>query len=51
MLESGLVRKIGAGIKVLSDGELTRPIHVKAQRFSRQAEKKIKLAGGVAEII
>jgi large subunit ribosomal protein L15 len=51
MVEAGLIRKAEDRVKVLGDGELTHPVRVKAHKFSRQASEKIKLAGGVAEVI
>lgn len=36
------------GYKVLSDGKLEKPAIVKASNFSKQAEEKIKKAGGEA---
>lgn len=38
-------------IKVLGNGELTKPLTVKAHRFSKSAEEKIQAAGGTAEKI
>jgi len=37
--------------KVLSEGELTKPLHIYAWRFSKEAEKKIHAAGGKAKPI
>ncbi|HVA82925.1 MAG TPA: uL15m family ribosomal protein [Candidatus Aquilonibacter sp.] len=37
-----------AGYKVLSDGVLEKAVTVKASNFSKQAEEKIKKAGGEA---
>ena len=51
MAEAGLIRKAEERVKVLGDGELTHPVRVRAHKFSRQASEKIKLAGGVAEVI
>lgn len=36
------------GYKVLGDGKITKPVIVKAEGFSKNAEKKIKEAGGEA---
>jgi len=47
----GLVKKIKDGIKVLSDGEITRPIHLKVHRISEKAREKILAAGGTVEEI
>jgi large subunit ribosomal protein L15 len=46
----GLVHK-GALVKVLARGELTRPVAVKAHRFSKAAEAAIVAAGGSAELL
>ncbi|MFQ5896284.1 MAG: 50S ribosomal protein L15 [Nitrospinota bacterium] len=48
--ERGLVRRRGAGLKVLGEGELAHPLHVVAARFSASAKRKIEAAGGVAEV-
>ena len=39
------------GIKILGEGELSRPMTVKAHAFSGKAIEKIKKAGGKTEII
>lgn len=46
----GLVHK-GALVKVLARGELTRPVAVKAHRFSKAAEAAIVEAGGSVELL
>ena len=51
LLELGAVKKLGAGIKVLGSGELTRKISVRAHLFSKSALEKIQKAGGTGEVI
>jgi large subunit ribosomal protein L15 len=51
LLEMGVIKKLGAGLKVLGTGELGRAIKVQAHRFSESAMEKIKAAGGSAEVI
>jgi large subunit ribosomal protein L15 len=51
LLELGLIKKLGDGLKVLGSGELTRPIQVQAHLFSKAAQEKIQAAGGTAEVI
>jgi large subunit ribosomal protein L15 len=51
MKSSGLVRKTGFGVKILGEGEISRPLTVRAQAFSLSARKKIEAAGGKAEVI
>ena len=41
----------GARLKVLGNGELTKPVMVKAHAFSAGALEKIKKAGGQTEIL
>ena len=51
LIELGVVRKVGDGIKILGSGELTRKIRVEAHLFSRSALDKIQKAGGEAAVI
>ena len=41
----------GRGVKVLGEGELSRPMTIKAHAFSGKAIEKIKKAGGKVEIL
>jgi large subunit ribosomal protein L15 len=49
--QAGLVKKVGDGIKILGDGELTKALTVKAHKFSKSAQERIAAAGGKAEVI
>ncbi len=51
LVASGLVKKVKDGIKILGDGELTKSFKVKAHKFSKTAEEKIKAAGGLVEVL
>ena len=51
LLERGVIRKLGDGLKVLGDGQLKKPLRVHAHRFSKQAQEKIVAAGGEAKVI
>jgi len=46
ILESGLASMNTALLKVLGNGELTKSLTVRAQRFSKSAKTKIEAAGG-----
>jgi large subunit ribosomal protein L15 len=46
-----LVRENGAPVKILGDGDVTRPLHVQAHAFSESARQKILAAGGTVEVI
>lgn len=51
LLDAGLVSSLKKPIKVLGDGELQRPLVVRANKFSQTAKKKIEASGGKAEEI
>ncbi len=51
LVESRVVRKAQDGVKVLSDGDLTVALTVKAHGFSAKAKEKILAAGGQVELI
>ena len=51
VVELGMIKKMLDGLKVLANGEITRPIHVTAHIFSKAAEEKIKAAGGTVTVI
>jgi large subunit ribosomal protein L15 len=44
--KAGLVRVLGAGLKILGNGALDVPLKVQAHKFSNSAAQKIKEAGG-----
>jgi large subunit ribosomal protein L15 len=51
LIELGVVRKLGEGLKILGSGQLTRKITVEAHWFSKAALEKIEKAGGAAQVV
>ena len=51
LIETGLVKKELDGIKVLGNGELTKKLTVKANKFSDSAKTKIENIRGKTEVI
>lgn len=51
LLEEGVIKDVGAGIKVLGAGAVLRKLTVHAHRFSEDARKKIEAAGGTCAVI
>ncbi|MEZ4674130.1 MAG: 50S ribosomal protein L15 [Caldilineaceae bacterium] len=51
LVSVGLLGKLANPIVVLGRGEITKPLHVKVQRISESARKKIEAAGGTVEIL
>lgn len=51
LLTSGLIGRVLDGVKILATGELTKPLSIKAHKFSAAAKEKIVTAGGTIEEI
>ena len=51
LIEMGIIKKIGDGVKIMGDGELTKKLTVLATKFTATAKEKIEAAGGKAEVI
>lgn len=51
LVESGLVKIARLPVKILGNGEIDRPLTVKANKFSATAKSKIEAAGGKVEEI
>lgn len=51
LVESGIIKKLMDGVKILGDGELKNSLTVVATRFTKVAVDKIKAAGGEVKII
>ena len=49
--EMGILKKQLSGVKVLGNGNLTKKLTVKANKFSSSAIEKIEAIGGKAEVI
>lgn len=50
--EKGLVKgRHDDGLKILGDGEITKPFQVHAQKFSKSAVAKIEAAGGSVTLV
>ena len=51
LLQQRIVRKLGDGLRILGEGELTKALTVRAHHFTAAARQKIEAAGGTAEVI
>ena len=51
LLEFGIIKDVGAGVKILGTGDLRRKLTIHAHRFSAEAKRKIEAAGGTAAVI
>ena len=48
---AGVVRHLDRPLKILGGGEVTRPLFVVADAFTRSAREKIEAAGGTAQVL
>ncbi|MBA2873137.1 large subunit ribosomal protein L15 [Anoxybacillus calidus] len=51
LLETGVVSKLKAGVKILGNGQIEKKLTVKAHKFSSAAKEAIEAAGGKTEVI
>lgn len=51
LVERRIVKDLKDGLKILGDGDVTRPVVVKAHAFSAAAVSKIAAAGGKSEVL
>lgn len=51
LIRSGLIKGRREGIKLLAQGEISKPLTVKVNAISKDARVKIEAAGGVIQLI
>lgn len=51
MDNNGLLKKSALPVKVLANGEISKPLNIKADKFSKAAVAKIVAAGGSVEVL
>ena len=51
LIEAGITKNILDGVKIMGNGEITKKLTVKANKFTETAKEKIEAAGGKVEVI
>ena len=51
LLKKGIIKDVKCGLKILGEGDIQRPVTIRADAFSASALAKIAAAGGKAEVI
>ncbi len=51
LIESGILKNVRDGVRILGNGQLEKNLTVKANGFSKTAQEKIEAAGGKVEVI
>ena len=50
LVESGILKNVQDGVKILGNGEISKKLTVQANKFSQSAKEKIEAAGGKVEV-
>ncbi len=51
LVQAGIIKKSVKAVAILAEGELDKPLHIKAHRVSKAARVKIEAAGGSYEVL
>ena len=52
LVAAGIIRNLGKdGLRILGNGEISRPLHIVAKHFTKSAQEKIAAAGGKCEVL
>jgi large subunit ribosomal protein L15 len=51
LVRNRMVRDLRLGVKILGNGEITKPLVVSAHQFSQSAKSKIETAGGSVKVL
>lgn len=51
LMQSGLIKQVKTGVKILGVGTLEKKLHVSAHKFSKSAAEAIENAGGSATVL
>jgi len=51
LIDRGIIKKVGYGVKILSKGNLNKKLTIKANKFSQKAISEIELVGGKIEVV
>ncbi len=51
LAQTGMVKQVKDGVKVLGNGDLEKKLTVKAEKFTKSAVEKIEKAGGKVEVL
>ena len=51
LINTGIIRKLGYGVKILAKGDLNKKLTIKANKFSQKAISEIESVGGKIEVV
>ena len=50
LIQAGILKNVQDGVKILGNGEITKKLTVRANKFTETAKEKIEAAGGKVEV-
>ena len=51
LIDKGIIKKLGYGVKILAKGGLNKKLTIKANKFSQKAISEIESVGGKIEVV
>ena len=51
LIDKGIIKKLGYGVKILAKGDLNKKLTIKANKFSQKAISEIESVGGKIEVV
>ena len=51
LIDKGIIKKVGYGVKILAKGDLNKKLTIKADKFSQKAISEIESVGGKIEVV
>ena len=51
LINTGIIKKLGYGVKILAKGDLNKKLTIKANKFSQKAISEIESVGGKIEVV
>ena len=51
LIDKGIIKKLGYGVKILAKGALNKKLTIKANKFSQKAISEIESVGGKIEVV
>jgi large subunit ribosomal protein L15 len=51
LIDKGIIKKVGYGVKILAKGDLNKKLTIKANKFSQKAISEIESVGGKIEVV
>jgi len=51
LVASRVIKSVKDGVRVLGEGEITKPLRILASHFSKSARAKLEAVGGTAEVV